>query len=95
VKIRVANAAEQDFDLYVVFGWFAPRDRGKGKRRCRDGSGVSFRVLHVPNLNVRRLLRYAKSAIVHAKCASMRLRLSSTSLLPVLEVGIAPQLGAG
>src|ERR1039458_2586579 len=70
VKIRVANTAEQDFDLCVVFGWFAPRDRGKGKRRCRDGIGVSFGVLHVFNLDVRRVLRYAKHAIMHAKCAS-------------------------
>jgi hypothetical protein len=70
VKIRVANTAEQDFDLYVVFGWFAPRDRGKGKRRCSAGSGVSFGILHVFNLDVRRALGYAKHAIVHAKYAS-------------------------
>ena len=27
VEIGVADAAEQDLDLYVVFGWIAPRDR--------------------------------------------------------------------
>jgi hypothetical protein len=65
----MADAAEEDFDLYVVLGWFAPRNRCKGKRRCRARSGISFRVLHVPNLDVRRVLRYAKPAIVHAKHA--------------------------
>ena len=70
VKIRVANTAEQYFDLYVVFGWFAPRDRAKGERRCRAGSGVSFGVSHVLNLDDRRVLRYAKHAVVHANYAS-------------------------
>ncbi len=30
VKVGMADAAEQDFDLYIVFGWFAPRDGGEG-----------------------------------------------------------------
>ena len=30
VEIGVTNAAEQNFDLHVVFGWIAPRDRGGG-----------------------------------------------------------------
>ena len=42
----MADAAEEDFDLHVVFGWIAPRDRGGGQRRCRTGSGVSFRLVH-------------------------------------------------
>lgn len=46
VEIGVADTAEQDFDLNVVFGWIAPRDRGGSKRRCRTGSGVSFGVVH-------------------------------------------------
>src|SRR5208337_2397696 len=46
VEVGVADAAEEDFDLYVVFGWIASRDRGGGKRRSRTGSGVSFRVVH-------------------------------------------------
>ncbi|HLB87241.1 MAG TPA: hypothetical protein VJK29_06285 [Terriglobales bacterium] len=29
----MADAAEKDFDLYVVFGWITPRNRGGGKRR--------------------------------------------------------------
>ena len=46
VEIGVADAAEQDFDLNVVCGWIAPRDRGGGKRRCRTRRGVSFGVVH-------------------------------------------------
>ena len=33
VEIGMADAAIQNFDLYVVFGWVAPRDRGEGQRR--------------------------------------------------------------
>src|ERR1039457_4973098 len=46
MEIRVADAAEQDFNLNVVFGWVATRDRCGGKRRCRTPSGVSLRVVH-------------------------------------------------
>jgi hypothetical protein len=46
VEVGVADAAEQDFNLYVMFGWFASWDCGKGQWRCRTGSGVSFCVLH-------------------------------------------------
>src|SRR5262249_45229390 len=46
VEIGVADTAEEDFDLNVVFGGIAPRDRGGGKRRCRTSSGVSFSVVH-------------------------------------------------
>ncbi len=46
MEIGVADAAEEDFDLHVVFGWIAPRDRGGGQRRCRTGGGVSFCVVH-------------------------------------------------
>jgi hypothetical protein len=30
VEIRVTNAAIQNFDLYVMFGWIAPSDCGGG-----------------------------------------------------------------
>jgi hypothetical protein len=46
MEIGVADTAEQDFDLHVVFGWIAPRNRGGGKRRCCTRSGVSFSVVH-------------------------------------------------
>ncbi len=46
VEVGVADAAEENLDLYVVLGRIAPRDRGGGKRRCRAGSGVSFCVVH-------------------------------------------------
>ena len=45
MKVRVANAAEQNFDLHVAFRRIASRDRGGGQRRCRAGGGVSFRVV--------------------------------------------------
>ena len=51
VEIGVADAAEENLYLYVVFGWIAPRDLGGDKRRCCTGSGVSFRVVHVLNLD--------------------------------------------
>jgi hypothetical protein len=67
VKIRVTDAAEKDFNLYIVFGWIAPRDPGGGQRRSSTASGVSFHVLHINNVDVRRASRYAKSANVDAK----------------------------
>ena len=72
MKIGVANAAEQDFDLHVVFGWIAPRDSSGGQQRCRTGSGISFRVVHTLNLDARRLMRYAKHAILCAEYATMQ-----------------------
>jgi len=33
VEIGVTNAAIQNFDLHVVFGWISPCDRGGRKRR--------------------------------------------------------------
>jgi len=70
MKIGVADTAKEDFNLYIVRGWFAPRDRSKGQRRCRTGRGVSFRVVHVLNLNVRPIFRFAQRAIVHARYAN-------------------------
>jgi hypothetical protein len=29
-----------------VFGWIAPRDRGRDKRRCCTGSSVGFCLIH-------------------------------------------------
>ena len=42
VKIRVADAAEKDFDLDVVFGGLAPINLGGRKWRCRAGCGIGF-----------------------------------------------------
>jgi hypothetical protein len=66
-----------------VFGWIAPRDRGGGERRCRTGSGISFCFVHVPTLDARPTLRYAKHAIVHAQYANARVRLYHTSGDPI------------
>ena len=46
VEIGVTNAAEQDFDLHVVFGGIAPRDRGRRQRRCCTRSRICFCVVH-------------------------------------------------
>ncbi len=46
VEIGVADTAEQDLDLHVVFRWIPACDRRVGQRRCRAGSGVSLRVVH-------------------------------------------------
>jgi energy-converting hydrogenase Eha subunit B len=46
MEIGMADAAEQDLDLHVVFGWIASRDRGGGQRRRRTGSGISFGLEH-------------------------------------------------
>jgi len=45
VEVRVADTAEKDFDLNVVFARIAPRDRGGGKRRFRTCSSVSLRFI--------------------------------------------------
>jgi hypothetical protein len=45
VEVRVADTAEKDFDLNVVFARIAPRDRGGGKRRFRTPSSVSLRFI--------------------------------------------------
>ena len=45
VEVRVADTAEKDFDLNVVFAWIAPRDRGGRKRRFRTRSSVSLRFI--------------------------------------------------
>jgi hypothetical protein len=38
VEVRVADTAEKDFDLNVMFARISPRNRGRGKRRTRAGS---------------------------------------------------------
>src|SRR6266513_735178 len=54
MEIGVANATEQNFDLHIVLSWIATRNFGGRQRRCRTGSGVSFRVvrswMHILNL---------------------------------------------
>jgi hypothetical protein len=42
VEVRVADTAEKDFDLNIVFARIAPRDRGGGKRRFSTRSSVSL-----------------------------------------------------
>jgi len=70
VEIGVTDAAEQNLNLYVVFGWIAPRDHGGRQRRCRAGSRIGFRFEHVLNIDARRAIRYAEYAILHAKYAN-------------------------
>ena len=67
----MANAAEENLDLDILFGWITPRDRGGGQRRLRTGSGIGFGFEHILNLDARRVSRYAKYAIVHAKYANL------------------------
>jgi hypothetical protein len=43
VKIGVADAAEKDFDLDIVFSRFPSRDYRRGQRRRRTGGGIRFR----------------------------------------------------
>jgi hypothetical protein len=45
VEVRVADTAEKDFDLNVVFARIASRDRGGGKPRFRTRSSVSLRFI--------------------------------------------------
>jgi hypothetical protein len=45
VEVRVADTAEKDFDLNVVFAQIAPRDRGGRKRRFRTRSSISLRFI--------------------------------------------------
>ena len=53
VKVGMADAAEQNLNLYVVLRWVAPRDRGGCQRRSRADRGISFRVVHVLNIDDR------------------------------------------
>ena len=46
VEIGVADTAEEDLDLHVVFGRIPALNRRGGERRCRTRSGVSFRFVH-------------------------------------------------
>jgi hypothetical protein len=46
VEIGVADPAEEDLYLDVVFGGIASHDRGRSKRRCRVGNGISFCFVH-------------------------------------------------
>src|SRR5439155_5504650 len=45
MEIGMADAAEEDLDLQVVFSCIATFDLGGGQRRCGTGGGVSFRVV--------------------------------------------------
>lgn len=47
VEVRVADAANKDADLHVLFGRIASRNRGQSQRRCRTLSRVSLRVIHI------------------------------------------------
>jgi hypothetical protein len=46
MEIRVADAAEKNFNLNVVLGGISPCDRSGSKRRCRTGNGISFGLIH-------------------------------------------------
>ena len=45
MKIGVADAAEQNFDLHVAISWITTLDLSGSQRRCRTGSRVGFRVV--------------------------------------------------
>src|SRR6266700_1525689 len=45
MEIGVADAAEEDLDLHVVFNRIATFDLGGRQPRCRTGSGVSLRIV--------------------------------------------------
>ena len=45
VEVRVADTAEKDFDLNIVFARIAPGDHGGSKRRFRTRSSVSLRFI--------------------------------------------------
>src|ERR1700690_1963006 len=55
VEIGVTNAAIQNFDLDILFGWLTPGDHGGCQRRCRAGSGIGFHVVHALSLDSRRV----------------------------------------
>src|SRR5260370_19457721 len=67
VEIGVADTAEEDFDLHVVFSWIAPRDRGGGQRRRWTGGGIRFGVVHMPIRGVRLMFDNSKYSIVSTK----------------------------
>jgi hypothetical protein len=46
MEIGMANAAEENFDLNIMFSRIASRDLGMGKPRCCTDRGVSFGVIH-------------------------------------------------
>jgi len=46
MEIGVADTAEEDLDLYVMFARISTRDRRRGKRRSRTASRVSLRLVH-------------------------------------------------
>jgi hypothetical protein len=50
VQVGVTDAAEENFNLHVILGWIAPRDRSGRKRRCLIGGGVGFGVVHESNI---------------------------------------------
>jgi hypothetical protein len=77
MEIGVADTAEEDFDLYVVFSGIAPRNRGGGKRRCRTGSGVSLRLVY--RYLVHTFNKYATGAIRYARYAIEQNRHSGIS----------------
>ena len=70
VEIGVTDAAIQNFNLYVVFGWIAPCYRSGGQRRCRTGSGVSFGVMHALNLRCSPFIPICR--IRHCACKTRR-----------------------
>jgi hypothetical protein len=47
VQVGVADAAEEDFDLDVVWRRVATRDGGVGQRQGGAGGGICFGLVHV------------------------------------------------
>src|SRR5439155_2183340 len=78
VEIGVTDAAIQNFNLYVVFGWIAPCYRSGGQRRCRTGSGVSFGVMHALNLRCSPFIPICR--IRHCACKTRRVGFDSLFL---------------
>src|SRR5260370_28371029 len=46
MEIGVADSAEEDFNLHIVFAWISPGDCRTGERRFCAGSRVSSRFVH-------------------------------------------------
>src|SRR5215470_836873 len=45
MKIGVADATEENFDLHVALGGIASRNCRRGQWRCLTGSGIGFRLI--------------------------------------------------
>ncbi len=71
VQIRMANAAEENLDLYIVVSWIAPCNRSRRKERCCTSRRISFRVEHKHTIVLSVVERRAKRAIIQALHAKL------------------------